>query len=241
MRLVMIDNYDSFTFNLVQLFYEFDIEVLVFRHDRISLREIERLAPDWICISPGPKDPANAGISKDVVRYFASRVPILGVCLGMQAINEVFFGRTRKAPVPMHGKCCLVHHAGDGIFAGLPSPFSAARYHSLCIEMATERAAAAGQGAAGIGGAIVPIAHADDGVIMAVRHTTWPLCGVQFHPESFMTEYGMELVANFLALKADCNSLQPHPTDAADRFPRYARRCDAAAVCSPGFDLMRAI
>lgn len=241
MRLVMIDNYDSFTFNLVQLFYEFDIEVLVYRHDMISPREIEQLAPDWICISPGPKDPANAGISKEVVRRFASRVPILGVCLGMQAINEVFSGSTRKAPVPMHGKCCQVHHSGDGIFAGIPSPFRAARYHSLCIELATERTAAAGQMGAGVEGAIVPIAHADDGVIMAVQHTSWPLCGVQFHPESFLTEFGMELVANFLALKADCNCLKPHHNDAADRFPRYAGRCESAGVCRSGLELMRAI
>jgi len=240
MRLVMIDNYDSFTFNLVQLFYEFDIEVLVYRHDMISLQAIEQLAPDWICISPGPKDPANAGISKDVVRRFASRVPILGVCLGMQAINEVFFGRTRKAPLPMHGKRCQVHHSGDGIFAGLPSPFWAARYHSLRIELATGRVAAPGQDAAGVEGAITPIAHADDGVIMAVQHTSWPLCGVQFHPESFMTEFGIELVANFLALKANCKFLQPHHCDPADRFPRFDRRCDSASVCGPGFDLMRA-
>lgn len=231
MRLLMIDNYDSFTFNLVQLFYEFDLEVPVYRHDMISLREIEQLAPDWICISPGPKDPANAGISKAVVKRFAARVPILGVCLGMQVINEVFFGRTRKAPLPVHGKRCRVHHAGRGIFAGIPTPFEAARYHSLRIEPAMERTTATGRMAAGIAGTIVPLAYADDGVIMAVQHVSWPLCGVQFHPESFMTEFGLELTANFLALKAGYNCLQAFGNDAAERFPRVSAATVPAAVC----------
>src|SRR5208283_748142 len=138
MRLVMIDNYDSFTYNLVQLFYEFGIEVLVFRNDQVSVEDIRRLDPAWICISPGPKDPAHAGISKAVVERLGTEVPVLGVCLGMQAINEVFGGKTREAPFPVHGKTSLVHHSGDSIFHGLPSPFRVARYHSLCIEIGSD-------------------------------------------------------------------------------------------------------
>ena len=189
MRLVMIDNYDSFTFNLVQLFLEFGIEVLVHRHDAITLDEIESLQPHWICISPGPRDPAHAGISKDVIRHFGSRIPTLGVCLGMQAINEVFGGETRRAPLPVHGKRHRVHHDGEGIFAGLPSPFWGARYHSLCIEMKSPD--------------LRVLAHSEDGVAMGVLHRRWPICGVQFHPESFLTEYGWELARNFLRLCPD--------------------------------------
>jgi len=207
MRLIMIDNYDSFTFNLVQLFYEFDLEVLVFRHDEISLEGIEKLEPDWICVSPGPKDPGHAGISKAVVRRFGQHVPILGVCLGMQVINEVFGGRTHKAPVPMHGKRCRVDHAGRSIFSGIPSPFRVARYHSLCIEPGSPL--------------IVQLAVAEDGVIMGIRHRFWPICGVQFHPESFMSEYGLELVENFLALHPQWErSRGIMAGEAADRFPR---------------------
>ena len=131
MRLVMIDNYDSFTYNLVQLFYEFDLEVLVFRHDEIDLAGIAALNPDWLCISPGPKAPEQAGISKAVIAHFYRQIPILGVCLGHQALNEVFGGATVRAPIPVHGKRHQVFHEGRGIFKGLPSPFGAARYHSL--------------------------------------------------------------------------------------------------------------
>lgn len=186
MRLAMIDNYDSFTFNLVQLFLEFDIEVLVHRHDAITLDEIEVLGPDWICISPGPRDPAHAGISKDVIRHLGPRIPTLGVCLGMQAINEVFDGETRRAPLPVHGKRHPVHHQGEGIFAGLPSPFWGARYHSLCIEMKSSD--------------LQVLAHSEEGVVMGIQHRRWPICGVQFHPESFLTQYGSELARNFLRL-----------------------------------------
>jgi len=186
MRLLMIDNYDSFTFNLVQLFYEFDVEVDVYRHDAITLDEIESMAPTWICISPGPKDPAHAGVSMAVVERFGPRVPTLGVCLGMQVINEVFAGRTVKAPVPVHGKKHRVHHNGLGVFAGVPSPFWAARYHSLCCDVQSPDLAVT--------------AHADDGVVMGLEHRHWPIWGVQFHPESFLTEHGKALAANFLAL-----------------------------------------
>ncbi|MCU0589268.1 MAG: chorismate-binding protein [Syntrophobacteraceae bacterium] len=175
----MIDNYDSFTYNLVQLFYEFDIQVDVFRHDAIDIPEIRSMAHDWICISPGPKDPAHAGVSMEVVRQFGDRVPILGVCLGMQVINEAFGGKTRRAPVPVHGKRSRVFHHGEGLFAGLPSPFWVARYHSLCIAPGSVD--------------IIPVARAEDGVIMGIRHRAWPIHGVQFHPESFLTEHGLEV------------------------------------------------
>ncbi|HEY9074446.1 MAG TPA: aminodeoxychorismate/anthranilate synthase component II [Desulfobaccales bacterium] len=186
MRLLMIDNYDSFTYNLVQLFYEFDLEVLVFRHDAITLDEIEALSPRWLCISPGPKAPAQAGISKAVISHFYQRIPILGVCLGHQALNEVFGGATVKAPVPVHGKRSQVFHHGCGLFAGLPSPFPAARYHSLMAAPSSPE--------------LEVTAWTGDGVIMGLSHRQYPLHGVQFHPESFLTQYGRELAANFLAL-----------------------------------------
>ncbi len=189
MRLVMIDNYDSFTYNLVQLFYEFDLEVIVRRHDAIDLAGIAALKPDWLCISPGPKAPAAAGISKAVIGHFYQEIPILGVCLGMQAINEVFGGSTVLAPVPVHGKRHEVFHQGQGIFAGLPSPFGAARYHSLMVKPASD--------------ALVVTARSADGVIMGLSHRWYPLHGVQFHPESFLTEYGRELVGNFLAVSRE--------------------------------------
>jgi anthranilate synthase component 2 len=185
MRLVMIDNYDSFTYNLVQLFYEFDLEVLVFRHDEIDLAGIKALAPDWLCISPGPKAPEQAGISKAVIAHFHRQIPILGVCLGHQALNEVFGGATVRAPVPVHGKRHRVFHQGRGIFKGLPSPFGAARYHSLmAVPNSPELEVTAKTG---------------DGVIMGLQHRRFPLHGVQFHPESFLTDHGKALAANFLA------------------------------------------
>ena len=184
MRLVMIDNYDSFTYNLVQLFYEFDLEVLVFRHDEIDLAGIAMLKPDWLCISPGPKAPDQAGISKMVIAHFHSRIPILGVCLGHQALNEVFGGATVKAPIPVHGKRHQVFHQGRGIFQGLPSPFGAARYHSLMAVPSSPE--------------LEVTAWTEDGVIMGLQHRAFPLHGVQFHPESFLTDHGKALAANFL-------------------------------------------
>ncbi len=186
MRLVMIDNYDSFTYNLVQLFYEFDLEVVVRRHDEVDLAGIEALRPDWLCISPGPKAPADAGISKAVIAHFYKDLPILGVCLGMQAINEVFGGRTVLAPVPVHGKRQQIFHKGEAVFTGLPSPFGAARYHSLMAHAVSKD--------------LLVTAHSADGVIMGLSHRHYPLHGVQFHPESFLTEYGRDLAANFLGL-----------------------------------------
>ncbi|MFI5331772.1 MAG: anthranilate synthase component II [Desulfobaccales bacterium] len=187
MRLLMIDNYDSFTYNLVQLFYEFDLEVLVYRHDAITLVEIEALRPDWICISPGPKAPEQAGISKAVIAHFYRQIPLLGVCLGHQAINEVFGGATVRAPVPVHGKQSQVFHQGRGLFAGLPSPFAAARYHSLMAAPSSPE--------------LEVTARSDDGVIMGLSHRRYPLHGVQFHPESFLTSHGRELAQNFLGVK----------------------------------------
>jgi anthranilate synthase component 2 len=184
MRLVMIDNYDSFTYNLVQLFYQFDLEVLVYRHDAVTLKEIEALSPDWLCISPGPKAPAQAGISKAAIAHFYRRIPILGVCLGHQALNEVLGGITTRAPVPVHGKKHQVFHHGRGLFKGLPSPFGAARYHSL---MAVPNSPD-----------LEVTAWTGDGVVMGLSHRRFPLHGVQFHPESFLTSHGYQLAANFL-------------------------------------------
>jgi anthranilate synthase component 2 len=187
MRLVMIDNYDSFTYNLVQLFYEFDLEVLVFRHDAVTLPEIEALSPDWLCISPGPKGPPQAGISKAAIAHFYQKIPILGVCLGHQALNEVFGGATTRAPVPVHGKRHQVFHNGRGLFQGLPSPFWAARYHSLMAVPTSPD--------------LEVTAWTADRVVMGLSHRRFPLHGVQFHPESFLTSHGYQLVANFLGEK----------------------------------------
>lgn len=185
-RMLMIDNYDSFTFNLVQLFLDFGVAIDVHRSDQISLDQIKEMSPDYIVISPGPKDPAHAGISIDVIRRFHKSVPMLGVCLGMQCLNEAFGGRTPRAPLPVHGKTSQVHHQGKGIFAGLPSPFAVARYHSLMTEPASDL--------------LEVTARSADGVIMGLQHVSAPLVGVQFHPESFLTEHGPAMAANFLRL-----------------------------------------
>ena len=185
-RLLVIDNYDSFTYNLVQMFLQYDLDILVFRSDKLTLDQIPALKPDYLLISPGPKDPAHAGISIPIIREWHRRLPILGVCLGMQCINEVFQGRTVRAPLPWHGKVSPVHHEGRALFKGLPCPFTAARYHSLMVEVHSP--------------ALAVTARSDDGVIMGLSHPEFPLHGVQFHPESFMTETGFELVENFLRL-----------------------------------------
>ena len=185
-RLLVIDNYDSFTFNLVQMFLQYDLDIWVFRSDKLALNQVSTLAPNYLLVSPGPKDPAHAGISIPIIREWHRRIPILGVCLGMQCINEVFQGRTVRAPIPRHGKVSAVHHDGQALFTGLPSPFTAARYHSLMVEVHS--------------GVLAVTARSDDGVIMGLSHSEFPLHGVQFHPESFMTETGFELVENFLRL-----------------------------------------
>jgi len=188
--LLVVDNYDSFTFNLVQMFRRYALSIHVYRSDRIDADQAEALAPDYILISPGPKDPAHAGNSLSLIRRWYQRVPVLGVCLGLQCINEVFGGRTIRSPHPLHGKTSAILHDGRGLFAGVPSPFRAARYHSLAVapnEAALKRE-------------LRITARAEDGTIMGLAHRRFPLGGVQFHPESFLTEYGFNLIENFLQL-----------------------------------------
>jgi len=192
-RLLVIDNYDSFTYNLVQMFTEFDLEIVVIRADMITVQEAANLDPDYLLISPGPKDPAHAGISKASIEYFHDKIPILGVCLGMQCLNEVFGGRTKRAPVPVHGKTDMICHKEEGIFKGMPSPFAAARYHSLVIEPAAQSLAVTDHPS------IVATAWNREGLIMGVELKGFPVYGVQFHPESFMTENGEVMIQNFLA------------------------------------------
>ncbi len=187
-RMLVIDNYDSFTYNLVQMFRLYPLELEVVRADQITCSRAERLRPDYLLISPGPRDPAHAGVSKPLIELFCGHIPILGVCLGMQCINEVFGGRTVRAPVPWHGKTSRVFHSGKGIFADIPSPFTAARYHSLVVEPAPDAPAAG----------IEITARNEEGLVMGLAHKEHPLFGVQFHPESFLTEWGDVLVANFL-------------------------------------------
>ena len=184
--LLMIDNYDSFTFNLVQYFGELGEEVLTVSNDAISLADIERLAPERIVISPGPCTPNEAGISVPLLRHFAGRLPMLGVCLGHQAIGAAFGGRIVRARELMHGKTSLIHHSGTGVFEGLPDPFTVIRYHSLAIERASLPAC------------LEVTAETADGEIMGVRHRSLPIEGVQFHPESILTEHGHALLRNFL-------------------------------------------
>jgi anthranilate synthase/aminodeoxychorismate synthase-like glutamine amidotransferase len=184
--LLMIDNYDSFTYNLVQYLGELGAELTVYRNDAITVDEIERLAPVGIVVSPGPGTPTEAGVSMSAIRQCAERIPILGVCLGHQAIGEVFGGVVERAPVPVHGKTALIHHDGRGVFAGLPSPFEATRYHSLVVRRA------------GLPACLEISAESEDGLIMGLRHHTLPVEGVQFHPESILTASGKALLGNFL-------------------------------------------
>lgn len=183
-RVLFIDNYDSFTHNLVQMFMRYDLTIDVYRCDKITIKGINRLMPDYIVISPGPKDPSSAGVSIDTVKVFAGKIPILGVCLGMQCINEAMGGATVRAPVPVHGKTSRIYHSEDGIFKKVPSPFTAARYHSLMIHPQSAD--------------LKITAKSDDGVIMGIDHVQYPVFGVQFHPESFLTDYGGILIENFL-------------------------------------------
>jgi anthranilate synthase component 2 len=184
--LVVIDNYDSFTYNLVQMFMRYDLSIRVFRSDEVDVADVDRMAPDYLLVSPGPKAPADAGISVSLVREMHREVPILGVCLGMQCINEAFGGSTVRATTLMHGKTSVIRHEGRGIFGGLPSSFMAARYHSLMVAPSSLE--------------LVVTCRSDDGVIMGLSHVRSPLHGVQFHPESFLTEHGFRLVENFLRL-----------------------------------------
>ena len=186
--LLMIDNYDSFTYNLVQYFGELGEEVRVYRNDRIGIREIEELSPDRIVISPGPCTPKEAGISVDVIRHFAGRKPILGVCLGHQSIGAAFGGEIVNAPTLMHGKTSLIYHDGRVLFEGLPNPFEATRYHSLVIKRET------------LPDCLAITAWTKSAEIMGVRHKEYVIEGVQFHPESILTTVGKDLLRNFLKL-----------------------------------------
>lgn len=184
--LLVIDNYDSFTYNLVQYLGELGAEMSVHRNDRITLQEIEKMQPSKIVISPGPCTPKEAGISVDLIRKFGSQIPILGVCLGHQAIGEAFGGEVVRAPRLMHGKTSMIEHDGRGVYRGLPNPFEATRYHSLIIRRES------------MPKVLEITAWTKEGEIMGVRHKTFPIEGVQFHPESILTKAGKDLLKNFL-------------------------------------------
>ncbi|MAT98989.1 MAG: anthranilate/aminodeoxychorismate synthase component II [Anaerolineaceae bacterium] len=183
--LVVIDNYDSFTYNLVQYLGELGQEIQVFRNDQVTLEEIRALNPDHIVISPGPGDPNNGGISLDVLREFGPATPIFGVCLGHQCIGQAYGGKVTRAPRLMHGKVSRVYHNSNGIFSGVPSPFNATRYHSLIVEEP-------------IPDDLEVTAFTSQGEVMGVRHKEYPTVGVQFHPESILTEHGKRILQNFL-------------------------------------------
>ncbi len=202
--LLVIDNYDSFTYNLVQMFMHYDLAIHVHRSDRITLSRVIGERPDYLLVSPGPKDPAHAGISKAVIQKFFRTIPIFGVCLGMQCINEVFGGRTIRSPEPMHGKTSHVYHRQEALFSKIPSPFTVARYHSLTVQPP----------AGTLEQQLVVTGRTADGIIMGLSHNRFPLHGVQFHPESFLTEHGFSLVENFLRLGPLKGDL---PSEAAPR------------------------
>lgn len=185
--LLMIDNYDSFTYNLVQYFSELGQTVEVYRNDQITLDEIAQKTPEYLVISPGPCSPTEAGISVSAIRRFAGTMPILGVCLGHQAMAEAFGGKVIRAQTLMHGKVSLIHHTGTGVFTGLPQAFKATRYHSLAVEQSS------------LPEVFEVTAWTQDGEIMGMRHKSFQMEGVQFHPEAILTEYGHALLQNFLA------------------------------------------
>ena len=187
--LVMIDNYDSFTYNIVQYFEKLGQRVEVVRNDQATVGAIEKMRPDFLCISPGPGVPGKAGISEEAVLHFASRLPILGVCLGHQAIGEVFGGKVVLAGKVMHGKTDEISHTGEGVFAGLPQKIKVARYHSLVIDKVR------------VPDCLKVTAVSSDEEIMGVRHVQYDIQGVQFHPESIATECGMEMLRNFLEIR----------------------------------------
>ena len=184
--ILMIDNYDSFTYNLYQYLCELGAEVETYRNDKITMEEIEDLAPEGIVISPGPSTPLEAGISNDVIRHFGPHVPTLGVCLGHQCIGYVYGARVDRASEIRHGKTSMIHHQGAGLLDGLPSPFEAIRYHSLVVYPET------------VPDCLEVTARTDNGIIMGLRHKEYPVEGVQFHPESIMTPAGKHVLQNFL-------------------------------------------
>jgi anthranilate synthase component 2 len=184
--LLMVDNYDSFTYNLVQYLGELGADVKVVRNDEVALDEVERMRPERIVVSPGPCSPNEAGISLGLIARLGGAVPILGVCLGHQAIGQAYGGKVVHAQTLMHGKTSPIHHAGQGVFAGLPSPFTATRYHSLAVERAS------------LPDCLEVTAWTEDGEIMGLRHRSLDVQGVQFHPEAILTEHGHALLKNFL-------------------------------------------
>jgi anthranilate synthase/aminodeoxychorismate synthase-like glutamine amidotransferase len=184
--LLLIDNYDSFTYNLYQYLSELGADVTVIRNDKTDIEEIEAMAPEGIVISPGPCTPSEAGISNDVIRHFGPQLPVLGVCLGHQCIGEAYGATVDRAGEIRHGKTSMIHHDGQGVFAGLPDPFEAIRYHSLVIYPET------------LPDCLQITAQTDNGLVMGVRHTEYPVEGVQFHPESIMTRVGHDLLRNYL-------------------------------------------
>jgi anthranilate synthase/aminodeoxychorismate synthase-like glutamine amidotransferase len=189
LKVLLIDNYDSFTYNLAQIFGELGADVVVKRNDEVTLADIQTLRPARICISPGPGRPRDAGISCDVIRDFGAQIPLLGVCLGHQCIGEVFGGEIVRAPKLMHGKTSAISHKGIGVFENLAKPFEATRYHSLVVKRET------------LPQSLTITAESDDGEIMGLQHRGLPIHGVQFHPESILTEEGRKLLANFLRLQ----------------------------------------
>ena len=192
--ILLIDNYDSFTFNLVHYLGELGASCDVRRNDALSVAAALDLAPEAIVLSPGPRTPNEAGICLDLIAAAAGHVPILGVCLGHQAIGQAFGGSVIRAPVPVHGKTSPIRHGGTDVFAGLNNPFNATRYHSLVVD------------AARLPGALAPTAWTDDGLIMGLAHRSLPIFGVQFHPESIASEHGHDLLANFLAIVRASNA-----------------------------------
>ena len=202
MNILLLDNYDSFTYNLYQYLCEMGANVEVHRNDEIEVDEIREKAPDRIVISPGPCTPAEAGISMSLIRELGVEIPILGVCLGHQAIGAAFGGRVVRAPTPVHGKLSTIRHTGAGVFHDLPTPFAATRYHSLIVERES------------LPSSLEVTAWSEDGLIMGLRHRTLPVEGIQFHPESYTTEHGKQLLRNFLH-GADEPYMEPRIPDEA--------------------------
>ncbi len=188
--ILVIDNYDSFTYNIVQELGELGADLTVYRNDKITVDEIRALAPRRIVISPGPGYPKDAGVSLEVIRQLGGEIPLLGVCLGHQAIGEAYGGRVIHAPELMHGKTSMIYHEGDAILADIPNPFEATRYHSLIVEEAS------------LPECLMVTARTASGEIMALRHRTYPVIGLQFHPESILTRQGMRMLGNFMRYEA---------------------------------------
>jgi anthranilate synthase/aminodeoxychorismate synthase-like glutamine amidotransferase len=223
--ILLIDNYDSFVYNLARYVRELGEEPVVRRHDAIAVDEIIDLAPSHIIISPGPCSPTEAGISTEVVRRIGSSIPILGVCLGHQCIGAAYGGEIVRAGIPMHGKTSRIHHTGTGLFAGLPNPFTATRYHSLVIAPAS------------VPPSLRVTATSEDGEIMAVQHVEYPVHGVQFHPESVLTEHGYRLLDHFLhGIPVQPRAL-PHAADGA--LPPPLEQVNTLATAPPPVDLVR--